>query len=70
MTEHQIGKLGKTRRRNTLRSSHMKFYHIRSRGCGTDRQTHRRTDGQSNRTDLPGLICSCSNVIFLTSQMT
>ena len=46
MTEHHIEKPGNTPRCNTLRSSYMKFYQIRSRGCGemaSDGRTDRRS---------------------------
>ena len=52
MAEREIEKPGMTYRRNTLRSSFMKFYQIRSKGCGemaSDGRTDGRKDGQTNR---------------------
>ena len=58
MTEHQIEKPGNVYRRNTRRSSYMKFCQIRSNGCvemASDGRTEARTDG---RTDESTTICS------------
>ena len=48
MAEGQVGKPGMAHRRNTLRSSYMKFYQIRSRGCG-EIASDGRKDGQTKR---------------------
>ena len=44
MTEQQIEKPGKIHRRNTLRSSFIKFFQIQSRGCEKRLQTDGKTD--------------------------
>ena len=53
-TEREVKKLGKVHRLNILKSSHMKFYQIWSRGC-----EEMAPDG---RTDEAATICFVSKI--------